>query len=484
MKCSIIRRVSTEQQAEKVSLGEQLRLCNESIHARAWQFVKDFNFSATHGKDLKTHPLYLQLRQHIEQNECDVIMVAVLDRALRDTGFWTDLCQLLQEHGKLIATPHQIYNPANTEQELFLNISSAIGHFERKKIRERAKMGLDALKNRGGYTGGTPPYGYTYDIAKKELSIDPAESARLREIFNLIQHYTKVEVCRRLAESGSTSRTGEPWTPRMLRRLLERPRLLFYAGIRTDAIGNEIRATWPAIITESELAQLIQCKKRRTTTYKTEPAYLLTGLGIFRCGYCGLSIKTAANRARKNYKVYYYCSGYLRGHGHCPSSKSIPVQTIDNLVIVDLVKRMKHLDRVFRGFQAYRQKSQVEQRSAKITAELDHLEQKKARLIHAVENDLLNYTEVEKRLNEIRDAIRIKNEELREVHTEEIKVDEATIKAIAEKIDMLPRFRIGGKRYFISNLITKIVLYEKSLHLIYRFPVTESGNREIRIKIQ
>lgn len=421
--------------------------------------------------------------QHIENNECDVVMVAVLDRALRDTGFWTDLCQLLQANEKLIATPHAIYNPANTEQELFLNISSAIGHFERKKIRDRAQMGLDALKNRGGYTGGTPPYGYIYDRASKELKIDPAESERLQEIFNLIQHYTKVEVCRRLNESGATSRTGEQWTPRMLRRLLERPRLLFYAGIRRDAQGEEIRATWPAIITETELAELLLCKKKRTTTYKTAPAYLLTGLGIFRCGYCGLSIKTAANRARENYKVYYYCSGYLRGRGHCPSSRSIPVDTIDNLVIVDLIKRMKHLDRVFRGMQAYREKSQVQERTAKIHKDLADLEQKKSRLVHAVENDLLSYSEVEKRLNELRDAIRIKNEELRQVHNEEIKVDEATIRAIAEKIDMLPRFRIGGKRYFISTLITKIVLYEKSLHIIYRFPVTESGNREIRLKI-
>ncbi len=87
MRCSIIRRVSTEQQKEKISLSDQLKKCQQTIQERDWQFIEDFNFGARHGSELQNHPIYVALKQHIENDKTDILLSAILGRALRDTGF-------------------------------------------------------------------------------------------------------------------------------------------------------------------------------------------------------------------------------------------------------------------------------------------------------------------------------------------------------------------------------------------------------------
>jgi DNA invertase Pin-like site-specific DNA recombinase len=81
MRCSIIRRVSTEKQAaeRKNSLKEQLSECQKAIEQRNWAFVRDFNFGNCHGHEVLTHPLYAELKQHIADNKCDVIVTKVID---------------------------------------------------------------------------------------------------------------------------------------------------------------------------------------------------------------------------------------------------------------------------------------------------------------------------------------------------------------------------------------------------------------------
>lgn len=483
MRCSIIRRVSTEEQAKKISLTEQLTACQAAIQARGWFLVRDFNFAHTHGADLIAHPLYRDLIAHIVAHECDVLITYVLDRTLRDTAFWASLSALLQKHGVRIATPTAVYDPQNLEQELFLNISSAIGHFERKKIRERAIMGLNGLKDAGGWTGGTPPYGYFYDPADKAatLKIDPTESEKLREIFRLARECSKIELCARVNALGYRSRLAELWTPRMIRRLLERPRLRFYAGLRLDSHDQEIPATWPALISRAEYIALLDAKKQRTTTTNTRPAHLLTGLGIFRCGYCGLSVKISYNKTRKNPVKYYYCTGYQRGRDFCEASKATPAAAINEIVIQDIIRRVTDIESIRAGIAATQTHAQQGREEATLRQRRADLESKRERLVAAVENGLLNYQEVSQRLKPLRDEISLLDHKLAEIrHEKTQKLDPEKVFSLAQEIGHLPEYDLPTQRRIVALLVEKITLHQKSITIEYRLPIFPDGRNEIR----
>jgi len=483
MRCSVIRRVSTEHQAEKISLTDQLKQCQRAIAERGWQFVEDFNFGAVHGEMMQNHPTYGVLIHHIETDQTDVILTAVLDRALRDTAFWINLCQLLQKYHKLIATPSEIFDPQNLEHELTLNIKSAIGHFERKKIRQRAIMGLNALKDQGGWTGGKPPLGYYYDAADKNrpVKIEPKEAEIVKKILNLSLTMPKVKLCDYINAESFTFRNKDKLTPRMVRRLLERNRLRFYAGLRLNSHGNEIPANWDAIISRTEYIKLMDAKKSRTTTWLTEPTYLLTGLGIFRCGYCGLSVKITYNKQRGD-KKYYYCSGYYRGRKFCKNSKSVDMNFIDKIIIDDIIKRIWNIDIIEKGYKLLSESddSAIEYR---LKHQLNEAQKKRERLIHAVENDMLTYAEVENRMAKIREQITQIERKMAELYQDQILIDPNELYNRREAILNLPSFELSAKREIIQLLIEKIILYPQNLFITYRFPITLTGKREVRIKL-
>lgn len=484
MRCSIIRRVSTDEQAKKASPEHQKAACLKSIQERGWTLVKDFYFEGVHGYEIRQHPLYLELKDHIARNECDVIMTYVLDRTLRDTYFWLDLCEHLQKYKKQIATPSQIYDTNNLEQELFLNISASIGHFERKKIKERAKMGIDALKDGGEWTGGTPPFGYQYNPASKRLEINPNEAETLKKILEWLPDNNRTLLCKLTRAQGLVTRSGENFTPRIIRRLLEPHKLLFYSGRRPDSRGNLRKANWEPIIDENQYNFIISLKKSRRNTYKTNPAYLLTGLGIFRCGYCERSIKTCANRSRPNFTIYYYCSAYTDGKGTCQNSRTIAIETVDKIILDDIIHRVQNWKTTEKALQNRAEIDSEKQGIIQIFQQQKaELSARKEKLIEAVEKDLLSYAEIEKRMKELRENISLVDYKLTELYRQADQFDIENLFKLENEIINIHTYDLPAKREIIALLIDKIVLYEKNLYIIYKFPVTEDGKNEVRIKL-
>lgn len=482
MKCSIVRRVSSVDQAQNMSLPAQLKLCENSIQERKWTFVKDFNFGSTHGYELQNHPLYLELKRHIINNKCDVVLVAILDRALRDTSFWIDLCNILQQNGKLIASPSEIFDPANLEHEFTLNIKSAVGHYERKKIAYRAKLGLNETKDRGRWTGGNPPLGYIFVPGNKEnpLQISESESQIIQEIIKLkLENKTKIEISDTLNKKFQRGKSGKNFTPRMIRRILEKPRLEFYAGLRRDSQNNLIRATWEPIISENQFHQLISNKKTANPVgWTRSPAYLLTGLGVFRCGYCSLSVKTAANRTKgNNPKTYYYCSGYYRGRDYCKGSKSVRIDIIDDLVLNDIVQRLKNWNVVEIGYAALAKKDDSSEKITQLNSQLKKLKEKKNNLLRAVESGALSLEDVKKRNEEISNNISYIKHEIASVENKTLfRIPIEQIKTMSKVIDKLPTFILEDKRKIIALIVDKIVLFTDHIDINYKFPIFDDGS--------
>lgn len=481
MKCSIIRRVSTEEQAKKMSLSKQLEFCTDSINNRHWTFVHDFNFENTHGYEIINHPLYLDFKKHVQQRQCDVVMLAMIDRALRDSDLWRDLCRTLQNNHVLLATPSQIYDPQNIDDEFTLNIHSAVGHRERKLIKKRTQVGRDGAKDKGKWLGGRTPFGYKYIPGDKEkpIHIVPEQAKTIRRILDLKTKYAKTEICEIFNNEGTFTKEGYRWTPRILRRVIEKHRLRFYAGLRLDKDGNEIDAIWDQVITKDEYYDYITKLKTRRS-WLDNPKHLLTGLDILKCGYCGYSVRTATNRRTKYSVHYYYCSSHYT-YKDCKKSKCIKMNTVDPLVIRDIILRLQKSNIIKEGLKEIENRKNDNTIRNDFVARLNTLYNKRENLIKAIEDKLLEYDEIKTRLTTIKAEINTIESKIKKMDSEIEFIDMRTIEPFKKVINKISDFELKDKRNLISILINKIKLYGTYITIDYNFPISPSGSNTIRL---
>ncbi|MEJ5352643.1 MAG: zinc ribbon domain-containing protein [Melioribacteraceae bacterium] len=113
------------------------------------------------------------------------------------------------------------------------------------------------------------------------------------------------------------------------------PRLKFYLGY--DKEGN--KGDWEALLDKDTYDKIM---KHQNITEKKErnprSQYLLSGIGILKCGYCEGAAKAVLVTKPKNKRVLYYlCTNkQISGNSVCPESKAVSMPLIDKLVLTDI----------------------------------------------------------------------------------------------------------------------------------------------------
>jgi len=97
------------------------------------------------------------------------------------------------------------------------------GEMERRQVKYRTKKALEHKKAHGQVTGSVP-YGYRRE--GKELVPDLNEQALIRKANELyhVQGKKLAEVVRFLNDTGKRTRTGKPWQPNQVTKLIEKYR--------------------------------------------------------------------------------------------------------------------------------------------------------------------------------------------------------------------------------------------------------------------
>jgi DNA invertase Pin-like site-specific DNA recombinase len=92
----------------------------------------------------------------------DVVVASRLDRVFRDAQDALTVSRELREAGVDLILTDIGTEPANRDGigRLFLTIMSAVGEFERYRIKERQADGIRSKRGAGGFTGGSRPFGW------------------------------------------------------------------------------------------------------------------------------------------------------------------------------------------------------------------------------------------------------------------------------------------------------------------------------------
>lgn len=315
---AIYCRVSTDdQEKEGTSLKTQLEACIDYCLSKGYQVA--YQFSESYSGLTLDRPVLNELMDLVRADELDRLAVYCLDRLSRDPTHGVILMQELEKHNVVLEAVTETVDSSEIGK-LISYIRGYASKLEAEKIKERTMRGKRARLKEGRLPQGTGvgTYGYDWDKVVKIRVINVAEAKVVRRIFIMIvDGFSCFYIARELNREGILTKTGKPWHPLTIRRIVMNPA---YCGEtifnRTRRVGTktEIRpeSEWvmlsdvtPPII-DRELFDKAQeaLKQRKSVPGKAKVEYLLRG--HVYCPVCGSKI----TGTMLNYKYRYYrCAG-------------------------------------------------------------------------------------------------------------------------------------------------------------------------------
>lgn len=235
MKLAAYLRVSTDQQADH---GQGLDVQRAAIAAWAEShdhtvvlWASDEGQSGSNGLD-KRIGLFSALAA-VEDHTAGGLIVAKLDRLARDLALQELLLSRVWAadgavYSTVDAETEMLDNPNDPTRTLTRQLLGAIAQYERALIAYRLRGGKLLRKARGGYVGGSVPYGF-------DRAADPADETRCILVPNETEQQ-QIVMMRRLRDSGASlaaivaeldaggvpTKTGARWYPATVSAILNR----------------------------------------------------------------------------------------------------------------------------------------------------------------------------------------------------------------------------------------------------------------------
>lgn len=283
----IYARVSNSRGGTKRSVPQQLEDGRAVIAQNNWpagpEITDDTSASRYAAKD---RPGYKKLLTILRPG--DVLVIWEQSRTSRRLKEWVELRDLCVELGVLMCVNGELLNLTDTNSRLSTGIKAVVNEHESDQLRDRLNRDIGRRALRGD-PHARLGFGYRKVYAADgswTWQEDGDEGAAIRWA---VQHILGGGSIRSVQKEWAARGIKRPqaedtaWSISSIRQLLARPKL---AGRRTLHGEDVAKASWPAIISEDEHAQLVAVLKGRRLTEPRgqHPQHLLTS--IMTCSVC------------------------------------------------------------------------------------------------------------------------------------------------------------------------------------------------------
>jgi DNA invertase Pin-like site-specific DNA recombinase len=221
-------RVSTGGQVNGFGLDVQESTVRRYARERAFRLVgivREEGISGT--ADITERAGLAEALRRVRDDEADVLLVPSLDRLARElTVQEATLAAVWRAGGRVFAAdsgevPRD--DPDDPMRTFVRHVLGAVSQLERGMIAARLRRGRRLKRERGGYAGGRPRYGYSAESG--ELVPNHAEQEVLAVAHELRRNGLSYRsIARELAARGHYTRKGGAWHPWQLAELLSRKR--------------------------------------------------------------------------------------------------------------------------------------------------------------------------------------------------------------------------------------------------------------------
>jgi len=199
LRCAIYTRKSVEQglQIEFNTLESQRAICSAYVSSqrhRGWTELPNHYDDAGESGASLIRPALQELLADIERGMIDVVVIYKLDRLTRTLLDFVRLIDLFEQYGVAFVSVTQNFDTADSTGRLILNILLTFAQFEREIAGDRLRDKFGAMRRRGMFIGGHPPFGY--ELIDKKLVPHPGEAKIVQSIF---ERYLEVESYQKIA---------------------------------------------------------------------------------------------------------------------------------------------------------------------------------------------------------------------------------------------------------------------------------------------
>lgn len=216
-------RVSTEGQAQD---GASLEAQEAKI--RAWCEANDYTLLALHvdaglsgGRSDNRPGLQAALTDACKGKAA--LVVYSLSRLARSTKDAIVMSERLDRAGADLVSLSERIDTTSASGKMVFRLLAVLAEFERDLIAERTKTTMAHLRSKGRRISGHIPFGFDLAMDGQMLTLNPEEQAVIVEIRLLREEGQSLrQIALGLNERDVRSKTGCPWSPKVILGLLKR----------------------------------------------------------------------------------------------------------------------------------------------------------------------------------------------------------------------------------------------------------------------
>lgn len=470
-------RVSSKEQVDGYSIGEQIERLEKYADAMEWEIVKTFVDPGYSGGNTD-RPGLKDMIKEIEKGGIDKVVVYKLDRLSRsqlDTLYLIE--KVFLANNTDFVSMSENFDTSTPFGRAMIGILAVFAQLEREQIKERTMVGKEARAKEGKWGGGsTEPIGYNYNVAKDLLEIDEYEAMQIRELFEIFLKGTPLRTIETIfLEKGYSHKHGT-WDSKSMRRVLKnkiyrgyiRYRDTYYEAEHTPIISEEIYERAQELLTQrAEQYKEFYRKPGAQTTYLG---------GMLYCKHCGGKYTKTMGGSSKYGRIYYYVC-YSRSKKvkkmikdpNC-KNKNWRLETLDEIVLNE-IKKLAMDPEYMKTLQSEQPTDTETPDKIKIIQdEIKNIDEQISRFMDLYGIGKFTIDQVSQKIDPLNDKRSALEKEVSKLNAERGAIsEERAIEIINSFEDILERGEFDEIRLVIESLIYYIELDEDDVYIHWKF---------------
>ena len=470
-------RVSSKEQVDGYSIGEQIERLEKYADAMEWEIVKTFVDPGYSGGNTDRPGLKDMIRE-IEKNDIDKVVVYKLDRLSRsqlDTLYLIE--KVFLANNTDFVSMSENFDTSTPFGRAMIGILAVFAQLEREQIKERTMIGKEARAKEGKWGGGSSvPIGYTYNINKDLLEIDDYEAMQVRELFDSFLTGMPIRSIETMFfEKGYSHKYG-PWDTKAIRRVLKNKIYLGYIRYH----DTYYKAEHTPIISEEVYERTKELLEQRAEQYKEfyrKPGARTSYLGgMLYCKHCGGKYTKQMGGSSKYGKLYYYCC-YSRSKKvkkmikdpNC-KNKYWRMENLDEIILNEIKKLAVDPDYMKKLQNDKPVDTETPDKIKIISDEINSIDDQISRFMDLYGIGKFTIDQVSKKIDPLNDKRSALEKELAKINSERGAItDERAFEIIESFEDVLERGDFDEIRLVIESLIYYIELDEDDVYIHWKF---------------
>jgi site-specific DNA recombinase len=303
-------RISTDEEHQPFSLGAQETRLGAFVASQpGWEHVRTYTdqFSGAYAD----RPALANALRDARLGRYDILLVYRVDRFARSLKVLVGLLEELENVGVAFRSATEPIDTSTPTGRMLVQLLGVFAEFERATIIDRVVAGMERKTSRGGWPGGTIPYGLRLD-EDKHLAVEPTEFPVVERIFTRYGQGRAgaATIAAELNADELRTRKGRRFSPQVVLGILRNRGYLGEVSFRDVTHVADEPLLDPVLFEKAQalLAERGEAYARRMRD--THPEYLLTGL--ITCGDCGRNYVGVSASGRGRRYRYYACWGRQR----------------------------------------------------------------------------------------------------------------------------------------------------------------------------